>query len=205
MRLIALEEHYVDANILATYDEVDRALLAPSRVPGLDELGDMRIRGMDEAGIDVQVLSHAKPGVQEMADAAQATALAAAANDALAWATITPLFKTTPHLPPFPHGKLTIAWNSGPNKTHVGTPGPDYQVRYSGTGMSTETQAAICWATSQFTGPGDWSMRMTCAKSKPPLPNGIPGIPGIPGTDGTDGSLGVSPLSGRSGSSGSPV
>lgn len=84
MRLIALEEHYVDANIMATYDEVDRALLAPGRVPGLDELGDMRIKGMDEAGIDVQVLSHAKPGVQEMTDAQQALALAAAANDALA-------------------------------------------------------------------------------------------------------------------------
>lgn len=84
MRLIALEEHYVDANIMATYDEVDRALLAPSRVPGLDEVGDMRIKGMDEAGIDLQVLSHAKPDVQEMTDAARALSLAAAANDALA-------------------------------------------------------------------------------------------------------------------------
>jgi predicted TIM-barrel fold metal-dependent hydrolase len=84
MRLIALEEHYVDASILATYDDVDRALLAPSRVPGLDELGDMRLRGMDEAGIDLQVLSHAKPGVQELEDGARAHALAVAANDALA-------------------------------------------------------------------------------------------------------------------------
>jgi cyclophilin family peptidyl-prolyl cis-trans isomerase len=57
----------------------------------------------------------------------------APANDAIAWTTITPFFKTTPHLPPFPHGKLTVAWNSGPNKTHSGTPGPDYQVKYSGT------------------------------------------------------------------------
>jgi predicted TIM-barrel fold metal-dependent hydrolase len=84
MRLIALEEHYVDATILSTYDDVDRALLAPSRVPGLDELGDMRVRRMDEAGIDLQVLSHAKPGVQEMADAARALSLAGVANDALA-------------------------------------------------------------------------------------------------------------------------
>ncbi len=84
MRLIALEEHYIDATILATYDEVDRALLAPTRVPGLDELGDMRIEGMNQAGIDLQVLSHAKPGVQEMQDGARALSLAAVANDALA-------------------------------------------------------------------------------------------------------------------------
>ncbi len=84
MRLIALEEHYVDANILATYDAVDRALLAPTRVPGLDELGEMRLARMDASGISLQVLSHAKPGVQNLESPTQATALAAAANDALA-------------------------------------------------------------------------------------------------------------------------
>jgi cyclophilin family peptidyl-prolyl cis-trans isomerase len=57
----------------------------------------------------------------------------APANDAIAWTTITPFFTAPPHLPPFPHGKLTVAWNSGPNKTHSGVPGPDYQVKYTGT------------------------------------------------------------------------
>ncbi|MEQ1861612.1 MAG: peptidylprolyl isomerase [Chthoniobacteraceae bacterium] len=56
-----------------------------------------------------------------------------AANDALAWTTIVPRFKASPHLPPFPHPKLTIAWNSGPTKSQRGRPGPNYQVTYNGT------------------------------------------------------------------------
>lgn len=84
MKLIALEEHFLHAQVAAMLDEVDQALLSPGRVPGLDELGDARIRAMDDAGIAVQVLSHTKPGVQEIADAPLATALAAAANDSLA-------------------------------------------------------------------------------------------------------------------------
>ncbi|MDM0044397.1 amidohydrolase family protein [Variovorax dokdonensis] len=84
VRLIALEEHFIYDGLLATYDATDRALLAPSRVPGLDEVGDMRIVEMDRAGIDLQVLSHTKPGAQEIEDAAQAAALASAANDYLA-------------------------------------------------------------------------------------------------------------------------
>jgi predicted TIM-barrel fold metal-dependent hydrolase len=83
-RLIALEEHFVHARVMAELDEVDRALLSPARVPGLDELGEARLKVMDEAGIDLQVLSQTKPGVQEMADLPRAVALAAEANDALA-------------------------------------------------------------------------------------------------------------------------
>ncbi len=59
--------------------------------------------------------------------------IAPAANDAIAWSTINASFQAPPHLPPFPHPKLTIAWNSGPNKSATGTPGPNYQVTYSGT------------------------------------------------------------------------
>ncbi len=84
MKLIALEEHFLDAQVAAMLDEVDRALLSPTRVPGLDELGDARIQAMDEAGIAVQVLSHTKPGVQEIDDVKLATSLAASANDRLA-------------------------------------------------------------------------------------------------------------------------
>lgn len=84
MKLIALEEHFVYPDIVSTHNDIDRALLAPSRVPGLDEIGDMRIAGMDAAGIDIQVLSHTKPGVQEIDDPKQAVSLARAANDYLA-------------------------------------------------------------------------------------------------------------------------
>ncbi len=56
----------------------------------------------------------------------------APAEDAFAWSRIEPVFTATPHLPPFPHPKLTIAWNSGPTKTQAGTPGSNYQVRYNG-------------------------------------------------------------------------
>lgn len=84
MKLIALEEHFLHARVTEMLDEVDRALLAPTRVPGLDELGDARIQVMDAAGIAVQVLSHTKPGVQEIEDVALATSLATVANDDLA-------------------------------------------------------------------------------------------------------------------------
>jgi cyclophilin family peptidyl-prolyl cis-trans isomerase len=56
-----------------------------------------------------------------------------AATDAFAWSTLTPQFAAIRHLPPFPHGKFTIAWNSGPNKSTSGTPGPGYQVTLNGT------------------------------------------------------------------------
>jgi cyclophilin family peptidyl-prolyl cis-trans isomerase len=54
------------------------------------------------------------------------------ANDAIAWSVLQPAFTAAPHLPPFPHPKLTIAWNSGPTKSQTGLPGPNYQVTYSG-------------------------------------------------------------------------
>lgn len=55
-----------------------------------------------------------------------------ASADAFAWSRIEPEFKPAPHLPPFPHPKLTIAWNSGPTKSQTGTVGPNYQVSYNG-------------------------------------------------------------------------
>ncbi len=84
LKLIALEEHFLHAEVKRMLDPVDQELLSPTRVPGLDELGEARIRIMDEAGIDVQVLSHTKPGVQEITDAELADRLAREANDHLA-------------------------------------------------------------------------------------------------------------------------
>lgn len=83
MRLIALEEHFIHADIAATYGNADMSLLARV-MPSLNEIGDMRLQAMDAVGIDIQVLSHTKPGVQDMEDTGQATALAANANDYMA-------------------------------------------------------------------------------------------------------------------------
>jgi predicted TIM-barrel fold metal-dependent hydrolase len=79
-RVVALEEHYWDPNVIQHYQGTDRAALLKQR---LLDLGELRIREMDEANIDFQVISHANPGVQRM-DAETAVPLAKAANDGLA-------------------------------------------------------------------------------------------------------------------------
>ncbi len=53
-------------------------------------------------------------------------------SDGFAWSAVEPAFAPAPHLPPFPHGKLTIAWNSGPTKVATGLPGPNYAARAEG-------------------------------------------------------------------------
>ena len=80
--VIALEEHYQDA-------EVKRHTGGPGTggAPGgleerLDDLGALRLREMDEAGIDFQVLSHSIPGLQGV-DAATGVPLARRVNDRL--------------------------------------------------------------------------------------------------------------------------
>ena len=54
----------------------------PRIVERLDDVGELRLREMDEAGIDMQVLSHANPGLQKL-DAETAVRLARGANDRL--------------------------------------------------------------------------------------------------------------------------
>src|SRR5712691_2296642 len=76
--IIALEEHYQDAEVKrlggpgAGRDIVER----------LDDLGALRLKDMDEAGIDLQVLSHSIPGLQGV-DAATGVPLARRVNDRL--------------------------------------------------------------------------------------------------------------------------
>ena len=59
--IIALEEHYQDPEVkeLGAGPGAGRGI-----VERLDDLGALRIREMDEAGIDLQVLSHSIPGLQ---------------------------------------------------------------------------------------------------------------------------------------------
>lgn len=81
-RVIALEEHYFDPEVTRHF----QASGPEGRSPGLRErlfdVGERRVREMDEAGIDVQVLSHAAPATQRM-DAETAVAVARLANDRL--------------------------------------------------------------------------------------------------------------------------
>ena len=42
------------------------AIAAPATLQRLDDLGELRLKEMDEAGIDLQVLSHTMPGLQKL-------------------------------------------------------------------------------------------------------------------------------------------
>jgi 2,3-dihydroxybenzoate decarboxylase len=77
--VVALEEHYYDPEVAAFYNE-PRSTPLRAR---LDDLGELRLREMDEAGIDLQVISHGAPGLQ-LVNAETAVQVAARANDRLA-------------------------------------------------------------------------------------------------------------------------
>jgi predicted TIM-barrel fold metal-dependent hydrolase len=79
--VIALEEHYYDAEVKQHFRGLDATAAAPV-VARLDDLGALRLKEMDEAGIDLQVLSHAMPGLQKI-PAETAVPLARRANDRL--------------------------------------------------------------------------------------------------------------------------
>jgi predicted TIM-barrel fold metal-dependent hydrolase len=80
--VIALEEHYIDRRIAETFKGRD-ATRAPHILAALEDLVDTRIKEMDAAGIDLQVLSHGAPAVQRLDDSATAIRLARLANDSL--------------------------------------------------------------------------------------------------------------------------
>ena len=81
--VIALEEHYYDPDLAATFEGPEGR--APEIRRRLDDLGELRLKEMDEAGIDVQVISHGAPSTQRL-DPATAVRLARHANDRLAQA-----------------------------------------------------------------------------------------------------------------------
>ncbi|GLI26952.1 amidohydrolase [Agromyces rhizosphaerae] len=56
MKVIALEEHMFPRDLIES-EQLDFGLRAGAKIPDLDELDEGRLRIMDEAGIDVQVLS----------------------------------------------------------------------------------------------------------------------------------------------------
>jgi predicted TIM-barrel fold metal-dependent hydrolase len=85
MKVIALEEHFVTAEVLKAWQSGDGPRFAPDaeRLRRLLEIGPERLAAMDEAGVDVQVLSLTTPGVQDL-DADKAGKLAGLANDRVA-------------------------------------------------------------------------------------------------------------------------
>lgn len=78
-RVIAIEEHYLDAEVEARLGLWSNAGATRDR---LADLGELRIGQMDAAGIDVQVMSHCPPGAQAF-EAAEAATLAREVNDRL--------------------------------------------------------------------------------------------------------------------------
>jgi predicted TIM-barrel fold metal-dependent hydrolase len=94
MRVVTLEEHFTVPPLVKKY--ISREAIArrgfgsrnvlPGRVNPLDlapEIGEQRLRLMDEASITVQVLSTTGPGA-DLVDGAEGVALARETNDALA-------------------------------------------------------------------------------------------------------------------------
>ena len=63
--IVALEEHYWDAELAATYTGTEAG--RPGDIhERLHDLGALRIKEMDETGIDIQVLSHGAPSTQKL-------------------------------------------------------------------------------------------------------------------------------------------
>jgi predicted TIM-barrel fold metal-dependent hydrolase len=91
MKIVALEEHFVTAEVTDAWQTVDlpwrdlalRGALAGDIPARLLEFGPRRLAAMDDAGVDVAVLSLTSPGVQNL-DPELAVRLARDANDRLA-------------------------------------------------------------------------------------------------------------------------
>lgn len=91
MKIVGLEEHFATAEVIAAWRATESTLrdLAFEMSTGneaerlLLDLADQRIARMDQAGVDVQVLSLTTPGVQGV-EPTRAVRLASAANDRMA-------------------------------------------------------------------------------------------------------------------------
>ncbi len=81
-QVIAIEEHYWDPELAEHFSASDAG--GPSALrEKLEDLGELRLKEMDAAGIDIQVLSHGAPSTQRL-DPETAVTLATRVNDRLA-------------------------------------------------------------------------------------------------------------------------
>jgi 2,3-dihydroxybenzoate decarboxylase len=81
-QVIALEEHYLDPEVARHFKEGGPEQREGPLRERREDVGALRIREMDEAGIDIQVLSHSAPATQRL-DAESAVPVAKQANDRL--------------------------------------------------------------------------------------------------------------------------
>src|SRR5205085_8226568 len=79
--VIALEEHYWDRELAAQFVGAE-GVRDPEMLKRLYDLGELRLKEMDEAGIDMQVLSHGAPSAQKLSGP-DAVALMRRVNDRL--------------------------------------------------------------------------------------------------------------------------
>lgn len=88
MKKIALEEHFITSDFLQDTQKADFANMdvkdAADFQKRLLDFDELRIKAMDEAGIEISVLSLTDPGIQGIADTKTAVELAAKTNDFLA-------------------------------------------------------------------------------------------------------------------------
>ena len=80
--IVALEEHYWDPDLLKLFPG-NEGKRAPELERRMLDMGELRLRDMDEAGIDIQVLSHGAPAAQKM-DAEMSVRMSKQTNDRLA-------------------------------------------------------------------------------------------------------------------------
>ncbi len=91
MKIVALEEHFTTPEVSKAWQDLDpKSAAAGATVPfggeggrRLLDFGDDRVAAMDDAGVDVQVLSLTTPGVQNLAPD-DAVELARQSNDRVA-------------------------------------------------------------------------------------------------------------------------
>lgn len=80
--VIAIEEHYWDAELAKHFTGIEASRPGPVQ-DRLNDLGALRIKEMDAAGVDIQVLSHGAPSAQKLPESIAAE-VTRGVNDRLA-------------------------------------------------------------------------------------------------------------------------